>query len=193
LPFAFFFAAFRPVEDDPHDEVFGEVLEAVDDAGGHEEEVAGGERVSLLAVDELAAALGDDVSLVARVRLLRVSPARRVNLDREAAALKHFREALAARAGQTRQGFRDAYPPPRGVRRGVRLRRGLLRHLFRPGVSQKRNFPSQTISASFFRGLGASRSRKLSGRSSALPGLPTAAIASTRKPSGMPSSVRARS
>ena len=66
------FAAFRPVEDNPDDQIVAEILEAVRFACGGEEQVAGMEGLAALSKDELSAALYDDVHLVARVRLLRV-------------------------------------------------------------------------------------------------------------------------
>jgi hypothetical protein len=68
--------------------------------------------VPAVAVDELAGARDDDVRLVARVRLLRVPAARRVNLYEQAAVLKHLREARAARPGQQRERLSDGRAAP---------------------------------------------------------------------------------
>src|ERR1700759_3893321 len=83
------------------------------DARGHEEQVAGRYALTFVAVDELASAACDDVNLVARVWLLRVRAARRVNLDDERAVLKSLGETLAARAGQQGERVRDCHSAAR--------------------------------------------------------------------------------
>src|SRR5258708_4170842 len=91
--------AFRTIEDDPYREVVRELLEAMLDSGGHEQQVARREGMALRAVHELAAARHDHVDLVAGVRLLRIGAARRVELDAQRSALEGDREALARGAG----------------------------------------------------------------------------------------------
>ena len=64
----------------------------------------------LEAVHELPPARDDDIHLVARVRLLRIGPPRRVELDAEAAALERDREPLAGRTGQLAQQLGGGEP-----------------------------------------------------------------------------------
>src|SRR5918912_611041 len=99
------FAALRAVEYDPDDYVIAEILEAVDLACGSEQQVAGAERLAALSDDEIPAALYNDVHFIARVRLLRVRAARRVDLHEQTAMLEDGREPLSLRPRQAGQGF----------------------------------------------------------------------------------------
>src|SRR5215472_5524033 len=101
-------AAFGSVEDDPDDEVIGEVLESMLGVRGHEEDVAGSERPDPGPVAEVPLSLDHDVHLVARVRLLRVGSAGRVDLDVERAVLEHRRPSLPRRSRQPRERLLDA-------------------------------------------------------------------------------------
>ena len=77
---SFSLSTFRAVEDNPDDQVIREVHEPVRDSSRNEQKIAGRERLLALAVDKLTAACDDDISLIARVRLLRVLASRSVNL-----------------------------------------------------------------------------------------------------------------
>ena len=83
-----------------------------------EEHVARPKRSSFVAVEELAAARDDEVDLVARVGLLRIGAARRVDLDLERAVLEDRRVALAAGPGSFVHRLGNADPPasPRTMR-----------------------------------------------------------------------------
>src|SRR3954465_4308516 len=84
--------------------------------GGDEEHVARVELGSLLAGDKVAATSHHDINLIAGVRLLRIFPARGVELDAERAVLKQFGEALALWPGKLRKSFCNSD--------GVNFRRG---------------------------------------------------------------------
>src|SRR5918997_6535933 len=101
---------FGAVEHHPHDKVVSEVLEAVLDAGRHEERVAGPEGVTLRSVDERAAPADHEVQLVPRVRFLRVPPARGVDLDLYGAVAHHLRKPLAVRPRQLLHRLPDRRP-----------------------------------------------------------------------------------
>ena len=64
-----------------------------------------GSNGSTVAMHERAAAADHHVALVARVRLLRVQGARRVELHRQRAVLEHERRSLAFRAGDAGEKF----------------------------------------------------------------------------------------
>src|SRR5437763_14342803 len=79
------------------------MLEAMRDARGGEEQIARRERLARVAADELACALRDHIDLIARVRLLRIMPARRVELNLQSAMREQENGALALRRGQALQ------------------------------------------------------------------------------------------
>ena len=95
------FAAFRPIKDNPGDEVIREMFKTMLDSGGDEEEIACLEEEAIAAAQEFAAALHDYVNFVAGVRRLRVVPARSVNLDLQAGVLKDSGESFTFWAGQS--------------------------------------------------------------------------------------------
>ena len=76
-------------EDDDEPQLLADVVEAVGDAGGHEEHVAGADLARLVAGREQRTAGGDDVDLVLGVGLLRIDgrrPAGRTGRAQRAAA-----------------------------------------------------------------------------------------------------------
>jgi hypothetical protein len=77
------FAAFRPVESNPNSEVGGEIFKAMRLTGGYEDEGASLDRIPLCTVEEFSATARDKINLIARVRLLRVVPLRRVEFHDE--------------------------------------------------------------------------------------------------------------
>ena len=104
-------AALGSVEDDPDGQVVGEVLEAVLDPGGDEQEVAGAEAVPGRAVDEPALAPHHDVHLVPAVRRLGIDATGGEQLDAQRAVLVGDDEGLAVRG-------RELAQPGRRSRRG---------------------------------------------------------------------------
>ena len=100
-------ATFRPVEHDPRREIIAELLEAVRDARRHEQEFTGPECRARIAADEFTGACNDHVHLVARVRLLRIVAARRIELDAQRAVRGELDKTLAVRCGQLRQSLRE--------------------------------------------------------------------------------------
>src|SRR5262249_29799317 len=99
------------VEDDPHGEVLGKVLEAMLGSRSHEQEIARPERVPLAVMKEDAAAADDNVNLVLGVRRRRPRERRKAT-EREhglqGAALQKADGVLARRAGNTRLGLGKA-------------------------------------------------------------------------------------
>lgn len=74
-------------------------------AGGGEENVGWSDSLSLVAADVFTGARGNKVDLIARVWLLRIDAARRVNLDQQAAVLEDSCEPLAFRTRQSFESF----------------------------------------------------------------------------------------
>jgi len=71
----------------------------VNAAGGGEENVRWSKRLPAFAADVFTSARGDEIDLVARVWLLRICSARRVDLDQQTSVLEHSCEALTVRTG----------------------------------------------------------------------------------------------
>jgi hypothetical protein len=91
---------FRPVEEDPDEEIVGKVLEAMGEPGGREEDIVRSESLSCFSMNEPTAAADDDIQLVLSVWLLRIGSARRVQLHAQRPMLEHERGPLTLRAGQ---------------------------------------------------------------------------------------------
>ena len=70
-------------------------------AGRRKQEISGAELRALISKYKFAAAADDDVSLVSRVRRLRIASSWGVDLDGECSVLEHFSESLTLRARQT--------------------------------------------------------------------------------------------
>jgi len=81
-------AAFGTVEEHPHREIPGEVLKAVFDPCGCEQNVMRTERLALSAANKLTCALRYDIDLIAGVRSLWIASPRRIELDDQRAVLK---------------------------------------------------------------------------------------------------------
>ena len=92
-------------EDDPHDEIVGEVFESVNHPGRDEERITGAERPSQVTCDKRAFPGHDDVDLVLIVRLLGVDLARGVELYRNLSLAEQLDETLPFRAGKAGQAF----------------------------------------------------------------------------------------
>src|SRR3954463_5808411 len=86
---AFRFSAFRAVKHYPGAEAGREVFEAMLSASGHEQHVAGLERVALNAFDEPARTARDDIDLVPRMWLLRIMTCRAIHFDLQGAVLEY--------------------------------------------------------------------------------------------------------
>jgi hypothetical protein len=104
------FSAFGTVEEHPDEEIVAELFEAVDHARLGEEHVVQRNRMAMRTVDEPAATARDDVDLVARMRLLEVGAAGRIELDLQGSVLEDRRRALAVRCGEQRLGFGERDP-----------------------------------------------------------------------------------
>jgi hypothetical protein len=103
------FAPFGSIEEDPDRQVVGELLEAMHDPRGDEQDVPPPEAVPFRAVDEEALAPDHDIDLVARMRLLGIVTSGCIELDRERPVLKRHDEATALGCRQPLQPFvRDA-------------------------------------------------------------------------------------
>jgi hypothetical protein len=84
----------------------------VDDPSRDEQKITRPHALPDPIVDELAAALHDNIGFIAGVRLLRVGAARGEDLDNEAAALKHPGVALALGPRQPGQRFGEPDSSP---------------------------------------------------------------------------------
>src|SRR5919108_4813284 len=89
------FPDFRPVENDPNRKVVRKALETVLYPCGGEEEVARYELLAAAVAEKCSCPAYDNVSLVSRVRFLRVIASRRINLHQQGSVLKDGGEALA--------------------------------------------------------------------------------------------------
>src|SRR6185437_2728905 len=91
--------AFRSIKDHPDGKVRGEINKLVHLTGGGKEQVSGCELHALIAVDEPSAAGGNNIEFVARMRLLQVIDARRINLHVHGAMTKQVGKQLSVRRG----------------------------------------------------------------------------------------------
>src|SRR3712207_4133072 len=107
--------ALGAVEDHPRAEVVREVLEAMFYPGRHEENVASGEEVMTIPVDEGAAAPRHHVQLVPGVGSLLIGPARGVVLHYHGPVRQDLDGALASRHAKGRS-LLYSHPPPLGLR-----------------------------------------------------------------------------
>ena len=103
------FAAFGPVERDPHRKVFGEIFEPMLLSGGNEDERTRFHRVPLHSVKKGSGAARDEINLVARVRLLRVLADGCVHFNRERAVRKNGDGEIARRRRAFRQCFAETH------------------------------------------------------------------------------------
>lgn len=94
------FTAFRAIEENPYREVLAEVLKAVFDFGGDEQNVVRSKCLAHSAANKLAGALRHDVDFIARVRSLRIAPARRIELYHQRTVFEERHRALALGTGQ---------------------------------------------------------------------------------------------
>ena len=83
------FATFGPVEYHPNGQIVAKVLEAMTDAGGNKQQIRCLERLTLVSVDKLTIAFGDDVNFITGVGLLRIVATGRVNFYQQAGVGKH--------------------------------------------------------------------------------------------------------
>jgi hypothetical protein len=83
------FSALRSVKDHPDQKIVGEILEAVLQSCRREEKITRLERIAAMAVDEHPMPANNDISFVARVRLLRIVSAWRVEFHRQRPVLEH--------------------------------------------------------------------------------------------------------
>lgn len=75
------------------------------DAGCGEENVGWSKLLSMLAADVFTRARRNKIDFIARVWLLWIDTARRIDLNQQAAVLKNSCEALALGSGQTLERF----------------------------------------------------------------------------------------
>ena len=99
------FSAFRSIEQHPQRQVAGEVFKPVFDARGREQDIRWSKLPAVVAANVLTGASGHEINFVARVRLLRIDAARRVDLDQQTAMLENGGKALSFRSGQTLESF----------------------------------------------------------------------------------------
>src|ERR671920_1012942 len=92
--------AFGTVEDNPHDKIVREALEAVLDVRRHEQDVSWAEGMALGSVDERPGSAYDHVQFVAGVWSLWICAAGSVDLHLHAPVPKHLREPLSSGSGQ---------------------------------------------------------------------------------------------
>src|SRR5688572_3954541 len=94
-------AAFWSIEDDPKDQIAGEVLKPVDRGGCVVECVRWAKRLQRNATNELTGRRGYEVDHVTSLGLLRIRSTRCVDLNQEASVLKDRGEALTFRPRET--------------------------------------------------------------------------------------------
>jgi len=70
-------------------------------ARGGEENICWSKRLSMFTTDVFTGTRSDKINFVARVWLLRIDAARRVNFNQQTAVLENGCEALTFRSGQT--------------------------------------------------------------------------------------------
>src|ERR1051326_2532148 len=86
--------------------------------GGNEEHVPGVELGALLAGDKVPATTHHHINLVPSVRLLRIFPARRVELNAQRAVLEQFGEALAFWSGKLGEAIGNGQRVKSRIRHG---------------------------------------------------------------------------
>ena len=89
------FAAVWPVEENLGHKILGEVRKAMYLAGGGEQDIAPFKDNRFRSAEVSASPAGDDVNLIADMRLLGVGAQRRVHLDCKRSVPKQFGKALA--------------------------------------------------------------------------------------------------
>src|ERR1051325_5525448 len=99
------FSALWSIEQNPQRQITGEVFKPMFDPGRGEENIGWSKRLPALAADVFTRARRDKINFVARVWLLRIDAARRIDLDEQTPVLEHSCKALAWRSGQTFERF----------------------------------------------------------------------------------------
>src|SRR6185312_3698666 len=83
----------------------------MDLSGSGKEDIAGGERHALVSIDKLPASGGNNVDLIARVRLLQVFSTRHIDFHLQGAMTKHIGKQLAVRSGNGGERIRKLQVP----------------------------------------------------------------------------------
>jgi hypothetical protein len=94
------FSTLGAIKHHPYGEILGEIFKAVWASSGDEQQVTGLDGAACLAVEKLSAALRDDVQFIARMGLLWIVSAGRVNFYLQTAVLKQGEETRASRGFQ---------------------------------------------------------------------------------------------
>src|ERR1051325_25420 len=103
------FAALRAIEENPGSKIISEILETVLDARGDKQRIKRLKRRSRRAAAKFAAALGDDVDLVARMWCLCIIDARSIQFGYERSMLEQRDDVFFLGAGQAMDGFGEIY------------------------------------------------------------------------------------
>lgn len=82
-----YLTAFRPIEPNPDREIVSKVFKTMHGAGSGREKICRTELLPAFTTNKLTATGGDKIDLVACVGSLRISSARRVDLDRQSSMM----------------------------------------------------------------------------------------------------------
>ena len=89
------FPAFWPIKNHPNNQVGSKVFESMADTGGGKEHIGRTESLASVAANIFATAGGDEINFIARVRILRIASAWRIDLDHQGAVFENGRKAFS--------------------------------------------------------------------------------------------------